>query len=71
MIARTEAIKAWEKAWDELPQEQIQAWIERIPFHIERIIALEGDNEYKEGSTIYSVTMHKQLYKTTLLALKK
>ena len=27
----------------------IQAWIERIPWHIEQIIELEGGNEYKEG----------------------
>jgi hypothetical protein len=41
--------KAWQKAWDELPQEQIQAWIERIPVHIQEVIRLEGGNEYKEG----------------------
>ena len=35
----------------ELPQDKIQAWIERIPEHIERIIACEGGNEYKEGRT--------------------
>jgi hypothetical protein len=32
-----------------MPQEMIQAWIERIPVHIEKIIELEGGNEYKEG----------------------
>ena len=35
--------------WDELPQKQIQQWIERIPYHISQIIELEGGNEYKEG----------------------
>lgn len=46
---RTEAIRAWEKCWDELPQEKIQAWIERIPKHVKKVIELEGGNEYKEG----------------------
>ena len=39
----------WRKCWKELPLEKIQAWIERIPVHIKRIIELEGGNEYKEG----------------------
>ena len=42
---RAEAIRAWEKQWDELPQSKIQAWIERIPLHIQEIIRLEGGNE--------------------------
>ncbi|KAJ5711662.1 hypothetical protein N7488_005818 [Penicillium malachiteum] len=46
---RTEAINIWEKKWDEMPQEMIQRWIERIPHHIQQIIRLEGGNEYKEG----------------------
>lgn len=46
------AQKAWEKAWRDLPQEQIRAWIERIPYHIEQIIKLEGGNEYDEGRRI-------------------
>ena len=41
--------KAWIKAWDDLPQSQIQAWIERIPRHIQEIIRLKGGNEYPEG----------------------
>lgn len=47
--SRQEAIKVWEQCWESLPQEQIQALIERIPWHIEQIIQLEGGNEYKEG----------------------
>jgi hypothetical protein len=39
----------WSKAWKDLEQEKIQAWIERIPEHIEKIIELEGGNNYKEG----------------------
>jgi len=47
--SRNEAIQAWQQVWDELPQEAIQAWIERIPHHVQQIIELEGGNEYKEG----------------------
>ena len=47
--SRAEGIKRWKATWEELSQEQIQAWIERIPWHIEQIIQLKGGNEYKEG----------------------
>jgi transposase len=40
---------AWIQAWSTLPQSQIQAWIERIPRHVQEIIRLEGGNEYAEG----------------------
>ena len=32
-----------------MPQERIQAWIERIPRHIEEVITCEGNNLYQEG----------------------
>jgi hypothetical protein len=32
-----------------MPQERIQAWIERIMVHIKEVIRLEGGNEYQEG----------------------
>ena len=41
--------KAWVKCWNDMPQEKIQAWIERIPVHIQEIIKLKGGNEYREG----------------------
>jgi transposase len=44
--------KEWQECWENLSQEKIQAWIERIPLHIQRIIELEGGNEYKEGRNI-------------------
>jgi len=47
--SRDTAISIWQKTWQDLPQEKIQAWIERIPYHIQEIIKLEGGNEYKEG----------------------
>ena len=46
---RTDAERAWNEAWNELEQWRIQAWIERIPRHIEEIIRLEGGNECREG----------------------
>ena len=48
---RAEAERVWKAAWKGLEQWRIQAWIERIPRHIEKIIELEGGNEYKEGKT--------------------
>jgi hypothetical protein len=47
--SRDEAVESWLRNWKELPQCQIQAWVERIPHHIAEIIRLEGGNEYKEG----------------------
>jgi hypothetical protein len=35
--------------WEDMPQEKIQAWIERILVHIQEIIACNGNNLYKEG----------------------
>ena len=49
--SRSEAEIAWTECWDELSQEQIQSWIERIPRHIEKVIELEGGNEYREERT--------------------
>jgi transposase len=40
----------WLECWENLSQERIRRWIERIPVHIKKIIALEGGNEYREGS---------------------
>jgi transposase len=47
--SRAEAVRVWEQCWGDLKQEQIQAWIERIPEHIRKIIGCEGGNEYEEG----------------------
>ena len=49
--SRREAEVAWTECWDELSQEQIQSWIERMPRHIQTVIELEGGNEYREGRT--------------------
>lgn len=46
---RAEAVRAWKAAWKELPRDKIQAWIERISIHVQKIIELEGGNEYQEG----------------------
>lgn len=49
LTSRKAAEVAWIKSWKQMPQERIQRWIERIPFHIQHIIKLEGGNDYKEG----------------------
>lgn len=46
---RATAIKVWEECWYNMPMSKVQAWIERIPHHIQHIIRLEGGNEYQEG----------------------
>jgi len=46
---RAEAVRRWEKCWQDLPQHQIQAWIERIPYHIQEVLQVGGDNNYQEG----------------------
>jgi hypothetical protein len=32
-----------------MSQARIRRWIERIPYHIQEIIRLDGGNDYKEG----------------------
>jgi hypothetical protein len=49
ITSRAELKQAWIKYWQDIPQECIQAWIERIIVHIKDVIRLEGGNEYKEG----------------------
>lgn len=46
---RPEAHTIQRTAQQDLPQERIQQWIERIPRRIQEIIRLEGGNEYREG----------------------
>ena len=48
---RAEVERVWQKAWDELEQWRIEAWIERIIRHIQEIILVEGGNQYREGKT--------------------
>jgi hypothetical protein len=46
-------VKIWEECWENVPQIEIQRWIQRIIFHIQKIIKLEGGNEFKEGKTAH------------------
>jgi transposase len=39
----------WMKVWKALQQDQIRAWIDRIPRHIRKVIELNGGNDYREG----------------------
>ncbi|KIX09038.1 uncharacterized protein Z518_00116 [Rhinocladiella mackenziei CBS 650.93] len=41
--------KRWKLACNNLPQSQIQIWIEGIVNNIKKVIELEGGNEYPEG----------------------
>jgi siroheme synthase len=45
--------KTWSKAWEDLPQTEIQAWIKRIPRHVQEIIRLKGGNEYTKGRKVF------------------
>ena len=47
--SQAEMEKRWKKCWADLDQAQIQAWIGRIVCHIQKIIELDGGNEYKKG----------------------
>jgi len=49
---------------EDLEQWRIQRWIERIPYHIEQVLKLEGGNEYKEG---YPTTTKDKAYWSALL----
>ena len=43
---------AFRRLWyKELTQTRIQHWIERMPRHIQKVIELQGGNEYREGAT--------------------
>ena len=48
--SKKESPQIWRNLWDSLPQERIRRWIERLPRHIQKIIDIEGGNEYKEGA---------------------
>ena len=50
--SRAEGIKAWEKAWKDLPQSTLQRFVERLQVHVAKVIELEGSNEYREGRGI-------------------
>jgi hypothetical protein len=49
ITSNTELKEAWIKCWKELSQDRIRVWIDRLPVHIEEIIACEGNNLYTEG----------------------
>ena len=47
--ARDNAIKKWTKCWEEVPQEILQRYVDRVREHMKRVIECEGGNEYEEG----------------------
>ena len=47
--SQAEAEAVWQRVWNQdLRQERIQAWIERIIVHIQKVLELEGGNGYIE-----------------------
>jgi hypothetical protein len=44
-----EAERVWRQAWASFEQPRLQAFVERIPWHIQQVIACDGGNEYTEG----------------------
>jgi hypothetical protein len=46
---RAEMERRWYKAWEDLPQETIQAWISWIPHHIQEVIRVQGGNDFDQG----------------------
>jgi hypothetical protein len=46
---RQDAERVWKKRWDEIPQELLQGFVNRIREHIKRVIELDGGNKYGEG----------------------
>ena len=43
--------KFWTRCWKNTLIQKRQHWIERIPRHIQQVIALKGGNQYREGFT--------------------
>ena len=39
-------VQMWKDTWEALPQEKINAWIERIPKVLQRVIDHDGDNDF-------------------------
>lgn len=46
---REEAIRAWKRGWNDVPQTGMQGWIEGIVRDIQRVMEVEGGKEYGEG----------------------
>jgi hypothetical protein len=44
-----EAEAVWRKEWQDFEQSRLQAFVERIPWHIQQVIRCKGGNEYIEG----------------------
>ena len=39
-------VRMWEKTWESVPQEKINAWIKRIPKVLQLIVEHHGDNDF-------------------------
>ena len=58
--SRAVAERVWARAWKDMPQEKIQRWIKRIPYHVQQIINCKGGNEYIEGNEVIETRVIKR-----------
>jgi hypothetical protein len=47
--SRADAVRKWNACWEEVSQEVLQQYVDRIREHMKRVIECEGGNEYEEG----------------------
>jgi len=59
---RKAAEEAWLTAWEEYPQERLQNFVDRIRIHIDKVIELEGGNEYIEGLQTRQRARNSRIY---------
>lgn len=46
---RADGVRKWKNCWNEVPQEVLRGYVDRIREHMKRVIECEGGNEYEEG----------------------
>jgi len=46
---KKEAEKSWKQFWEDFPQERFQGYVDRIRWHVDKVIECKGGNEYIEG----------------------
>ena len=46
---RRQMEQRWKRVWQELPQEQLQKWVEGVYNNVQEVLRLNGGNEYREG----------------------
>jgi hypothetical protein len=46
-LLEEECKEHWRQEWEKLPIEQINAWVDKIPKRINKILEQEGDNGFR------------------------